>query len=457
MIRKKRATVLLLIMCMLLCLCACGGQTGSQETESSKETNTEKTSTEQSKESDISESATTTEAPVEETPASTPDPKSVEPISLQKQFCGLYDWEDDFLLVRSEYSHVTMCQDDAAENPALAQILEQKATMIRQSMEEEYDNFGVFAREEPEATEEGMEAWVSTLDVQVRRADSIVVSLLSDSYSDYGWIDGYRGMHGTNYDTQTGQELTVNDVVKEINQELTDAVSEELNSHMWAGDFDYTQAVEEYFANTPYDGISWTLDYNGVTFYFAEGTLTEPGNGCQTATVDFARHPELFEEKYMDVPDAYMVELPMDSSFFTDLDGDGDLEELNVTSVYSSDVGMYNQFGIYTDTQGHYYYEDCFADSFLPYYVKTASGEHYVYLFCRENEGAFPRFTLKVFDVYGGNLTFIDEMRVGPGFIDTDFYRVPTDPMHLYLGDFDTMGQDMMPFAVGKTGMPEPK
>ena len=302
-----------------------------------------------------------------------------------------------------------------------------------------------------------METAVSTLDIQVRRADNIAVSLLSDSYSDYGWIEDFRGMHGTSYDARTGQELALDDVV-DVNNDLADAVADALNRHQWAGDLDYRDAVQEYFANTPYDGFRWTLDYNGVTFYFADGELEEPGNGGKAATVSFAAYPELFAEKYMAVPDAYMVELPLDSSYFTDLDGDGDLEELNVTGYFDSGVGMYTKLGIYADADGSYQYEDCAAAGFIPYYVKTADGRHYLYLFCEHYEGGpVPMFALSVYDIGGGKVTGVGEMNAGPGYIPIDTYKLPTDPESFYLDDFDSMAQDMMAFAVGAAGMPELK
>lgn len=265
-------------------------------------------------------------------------------------------------------------------------------------------------------------------------------------------------MHGTNYDTQTGQELKLSDVVKDMGS-IPALVAQELDNHMWAGDFSYEGVVDDYFRNTPEDGISWTLDYNGVTFYFADGDLTEPGNGRQTATVSFAEYPELFEEKYMTVPAAYMVDLPLDSSFFTDLDGDGDLEELNVTGYFDSDMGMYTKFGGYADADGSYHYEDCFADGFIPYYVKTADGNHYLYLFCEQCESSepVPMMLLIVFDVYGGKLTRVGEMNAAPGYIPTGIYRIPTDPEQFFLDDFDAIAQDMMAYAVGPMGLPELK
>ena len=161
----------------------------------------------------------------------------------------------------------------------------------------------------------------------------------------------------------------------------------------------------------------------------------------------------------MAVPAAYMVELPLDSSYFTDLDGDGDLEELNVTGYYNSDAGFYSQFGVYSDADGSYHYEACFADGFIPYYVKTADGNHYLYLFCEQNEssGPIPTMLLVVFDVSGGRLTRVGELNAAPGYIPDGIYRVPTNPEKFYLDDFDSMAQDMMAFAVGAAGMPEPK
>lgn len=449
MMRWKRVAALLLSMCMLLCLCACGSQNSGTGGES-----------QDTKQDAPDPSGTEDHAGMDEPGGeAVPPTPYAQTISLQKQLYGLYEWDDDRLLVQSEFSHVTLWQEDAAKYPGLAEMLEQTANMVKRSMEDEYDNLCATAREELAGTGDGLETWVSTLDIQVRRADSVAISLLSDSWSDYGWIEDFRGMHGTNYDTQTGQALALNDVVKNVNQNLTEAVIKELNSHQWAGDFDYRDAVEEYFANTPYDGISWTLDYNGVTFYFADGDLEEPGNGGKTATVSFAEYPELFYEKYMVVPEAYMVELPLDSSFFTDLDGDGDLEELNVTGYFDSDVGMYTKFGVYADADGSFHYEDCFADGFIPYYVKTADGNHYLYLFCEQDEssGPIPTMLLIVFDVCGGRLTRVGEMNAAPGYIPDGIYRVPTDPEGFYLDDFDSMAQDMMAYAIGPMGLPELK
>ena len=266
----KSAAALLLAMGMLLSLCACGDKTGDGETQLPEPHVPQPAPAPSDTTATTPPDASTTEGnqpsgTEAEPPAQPDDSDAVSVLSLQKQSGGLYDWEDDGLLVRSEYSGVMLWNEDTAEYPQLAEVLEQTARMAKRTMEEEFDNFCVSVREDLPWSSEEMLPWISILDVQVRRADSVSVSLLSDSYSDYGWIEDFRGMHGTTYDTQTGQVLALDDVV-EVNNELAQAVLKELNSHMWAGDFYADDTVEAYFANTPHEDISWTLDYNGVTF-----------------------------------------------------------------------------------------------------------------------------------------------------------------------------------------------
>lgn len=74
-------------------------------------------------------------------------------------------------------------------------------------------------------------------------------------------------------------------------------------------------AIPDYFKNTPEEDITWVLEYNGITFYFDPGAVAPTIFGIQIATVTFAQYPDLFNEKYTAVPEAYIVNLPVSSSF----------------------------------------------------------------------------------------------------------------------------------------------
>lgn len=376
-------------------------------------------------------------------------------LSLKQTVSARYEWQEDIRMIFSEHSNITMWEG-AEQYPEMDGTLSEIAGMQTRSMEEEADNLLSFAQEMLEADAENFETQVSTLDVQVRRADSVVVSLLSDSYADYGFIEDFRGMWGSNFDVQTGNELLLSDVVLDI-EAIPEIVLEELNSHIWAGDFYSETVVEDYFRNTPEDGISWTLDYNGVTFYFGDGDLSEEGNGRQSATVSFAEYPELFHEKYRNVPEAYIVRLPLDHSYFTDLDDDGTLEELNCTGFYNETDRCYTEFGIYTDLDGYYHYEELFAYDFQPYYVKTEDGNHYIYLFCKKNEDGNRQMMLAVYNVNGGILTRVGDMNVAPAYLPSDMFVLPLDPENMFLDNYDSLAQDAEFYMVGEDGMPVKK
>ena len=252
---KKIWTAFLLIICMVLSLSACGGKNSSPNentTEINKVETTEAVLTPTQAASVPSANVPeSTSAPTEPSETKTEEKQTpVQILSLKKQRNSNYDWDDTTLLVQSEYSNVTLWYEDAGEYPELAEVLEQVASMSDRSMENEYENLASFAKEEQESMGDAFDTNVSTLDIQVRRADSVAVSLLSDSYSDFGQIEEFRAMHGSNYDTQTGKELKLSDVIKDM-KPVPELVEQELNSHMWAGDFSYDSIVEDYFKNTP--------------------------------------------------------------------------------------------------------------------------------------------------------------------------------------------------------------
>ena len=384
---------------------------------------------------------------------------SAEHLSLAKQFGQRREWDGEILLAESKYAAVILHEDSAQKYPALAEALEQTKRMVVRSMEDEFDNLLAAAKEELALL--GADSFVtktSTLDVQIRRADSVAVSLLSDSTLVYGNIHD-RYLNGTTYDTATGEELRLTDVVTDMSR-IPAIVKRELTAHTWTGDFLSETAVEDYFRDTPVEDIRWTLDCNGVTFYFGNGDLAQLGrNGQLAATVSFAEYPALFGEKYRTAPEACMVELPLNHPYYTDLDGDGTLEELNLAPVLDESGLFYAGFQIYTDTDAQFDYEAFQADithrtgGYHPYAIKTAEGRHYLYIFAEGSELASNDMTLRVIDITGSGFRKVGDMHIGPGYIPVDCAWGLTDPENMMLENFETQ-QETAAYCVGSDGMP---
>lgn len=434
-IHLSKVVALFLALVMVSSFTACGEQDLPSESVESVES--EQSLPPSSKvEEESSESEVSEEVPVE----------TVRPLIVEKTLYYYAEWPEDDgpTLVRSCHETVTLGESDAAQYPVLAEQLGQIAVMQENTMLDEFDNLASIAKENYAADPNGFETMVSTLDIEVRRADTVAVSLLSDTYSHYGQIQNFRSFYGSNYDTETGEPLLLSDVFKLVNNDLALAVEKELTEHTWTGDFYSETAVQDFFANAPYDISNWTLDYNGVTFYFAPGDLSD--DGMMVATVAFADYPELFHEKYMAVPDAYTVELPLDISFFTQLDSDAALDAFSISCQFDETVSRYLDYGVYTDVDGQYYYDACYISDLHPYYLKTENG-HYIYFLCEDIEEGMRSMSLMVLKLNeDGSVDKVDDVARSPEWKSYNRYITPNDPHRLML--------DAGIFSVGADGLP---
>lgn len=455
-----KRNVLILMFCMFAMTFFSGCGTSTQPADDKKSDLTEKEDVERTMKPETQEDVT--------------EPEEVHVLALEKELINRYEWDKDepVILAKTSYSPVCLQEKDAKTYPELAGALQELVLLQKNSKDDEYENLISFGKEELQLNPDSFKTQVSNLDIQVRRADSVAVSLLEDSYLNCSVACDVYGKHGYNFDTVTGKELKLTDVIPDLSS-IPALVEKELNSHRWAGEFYSDTAVEDYFQETPAEDISWTLDYNGVTFYFSAGSLAEEGFGSLVVNIPFAGNEELFVEKYMEIPDAYIVRLSMDSSFFTELDDDGVCEELYVTGSYDSEGHYYSDFGIYTDTDALYYYEESYSYGLRPYYVKTSDGHHYLYLFADGIEKYHRKMTLIILNLDGGSFTKTAECAMGPYYRQEqetlrDFFYVPTDPDALYLDDFGDgfwkdqfeagiyQGEEPQAYTIGMNGIPMP-
>lgn len=391
--KLKRIIGILLVLCFMVAFTSCG-EASPQEVTPNKTTQT-------------AENETTEEITV---------------ISLNKEYISHYEWYEDHpkMLVRSEYTDVTLDKSMEKKYPHLAKALSETSVMRKRAMEEEKDNFIVTATEEFLNDSEAFSTYVSTLDVQVRRADSVAVSIVEDYNSETD-----RSFNCLNYDTESGKLLALSDVVTDI-EKLPAIVEKEVINPIFQGDSDVETAIPDYFKNTPEEDITWVLEYNGITFYFEPGAVAPTNFGVQTVTVPFEEYPDLFKEKYTAVPDAYVVSLPLSSPFFTDITGDKRADELSVSGNYDPDGRYYYTLAISSESSS--YEVDWFSYDLNPYYVKTANGDTFLYVFSEESETEDRQMTLCVFSLKNGEIKQISETDTDVLYKGNNVFAVPTDP-----------------------------
>ncbi|MBQ7131166.1 MAG: hypothetical protein IJO29_01210 [Oscillospiraceae bacterium] len=471
----KKITGLILAFCIMLTAMGCNNSTNKKDENSSATTSQtssslqseESSKTEQTDESEqTEESSEQTEENnhTEESSELTEESEQAEentneddPVETETQILNIdrksvyeYEWSDEYgvALVETEYSSILLGNEDAQRYDALAKALTEECDYYEGIMSEEYDMLTESAEESISLGAQSFSPLVSTLDVHVRRADNTVLSVLYDSYYYNGMNDGSRSFWGANYDTETGNELYLSDVVTDID-ELAKVIETELFSTVGADVFYSDTIIEEYFSEYGADGNHWTLEYNGVTVYFGEGEIANSGVGNISVTIEFSEYPELFNEKYTIVPKAYIVGLPMKSTFITDLDNDGDCDELALFDSYDEEFDWKVTLDISTAEVS--YVEDIWAYGCEPYYVKTADGNNYLYVLL-ELETQYELYTYAITNT---TINKVGEQTLSP-YYSSETSSVLTDPESMH---FDIFGDEAVPigddfFYVGADGMP---
>jgi len=453
----KKITGLILVLSVLLMSVGCGNH--SSEKESAAEEKVKTTAVSEETEARSEAETTTQTEPEEETTTkeSTTAPsdpqQEVKLLDMDKQI--LYESVSSIqyaaTLTEMNCSTASLGNNAAKQYPDLASSISSISDFYENNILEQNDMYAESAEEALAAGEENFETYLLNLNVHVRRADSVAVSILHDSYDYYGIDAEHRSFWGENFNTETGETIHLPDVVTDI-VKLAEAVEAELYESFGADVFYSDAAIENYFKDYGADGNHWTIEYNGVTIYFDDGDIAGSGIGDISVNIEFEEYPELFKEQYTAVPEAYIVGLPMKSTFYTDLDGDGSSEEFTIADSYEGEFGIDRTLNLRISTPETDYTEKLPANGCEAYYVKTADDRNYLYVLVELET----RSELYTYDITNTAISKVGEQPISPYYSDQTV-SVLTDPDNMHFdifgnADIEPVGDDF--FTVGYDGMP---
>lgn len=211
---------------------------------------------------------------------------------------------DGEVVCYADYDTFSLSEEDTKKYPELAN----KVSEISVEISAEYKKY-VDSTLESYEEDFGDMSWrptlYSSISTNVIRADEVAFTLVHSVNDYYGGAHGMYGVYADNIDTATGENLEFSEVVFDI-EGFKDYVAEDLIYKYGENEFyDLDSALDDTFADI--SSINWMLGYNGVTIYFGPYVLAPYASGDFYATVYFDEAPRLFNEKYLEVPEVYVV------------------------------------------------------------------------------------------------------------------------------------------------------
>ena len=311
--------------------------------------------------------------------------KDLCPLTIFLKKTYAYDMDDDTILSYHNFTEAALAEADAEKLPELSAALAEYSKerkeeasrsyeMILEGAQDTYDE--LFKRESDTTCDMAMEPHSLENDILVRRADSTVVSFLEEETSFGGGACSNSDYRGVTFDAAAGQRLELTEVITDIS-----ALPELLGQKLRKNYPELTlSGLGEYLDRAMAAGgeeFSWTLGYDGITFYFSPYDMASDIDALLTASIGFMEMPELFVEKYTMVPEEYTVCFDMAETLEFNLDEDAELEQLQVR-FEADEWGSFTSVMITLDGR-EFLDEEYYAFQGQPYLVRV-NGRCYLYL-----------------------------------------------------------------------------
>lgn len=372
---------------------------------------------------------------------------------LDVELSGEYDgeWQDGKAIIRSECDTVIVLDDGYEQlKQALAEYNENNCQEVKTIYEENRE----WAMEEQELFRD-IECYI-TRKIEFMRADGQILSFWNKEGSYLGGAHDNYYMSGENFDPETGEQLTLTDVVTDY-KAVYDYVKADLENNYDQGMFfeGYKDTLEGMFFGSDDDGmmpLEWTMDGEGLTMFFNPYVLTPWAGGGVTVKIPFEGNEDLFVDVYGRTPRQPARRVYKGENF--SVTWNGTERTLRFTADYNE--GTYDTTVRITlveendETWRENTYYGSFCDAWL---MEAPDGHPYLYAeFLSENDWR----SLEVFDL-------ADEKKFMPSVsgLGDSFYGhfvADSEDFALYTR-LDTLGTYMVyrRYSVGEDGMPKPK
>lgn len=374
------------------------------------------------------------------------------PIAVPGDYDG--EWDDDQNPIITSRCDRVCIQGDGYE--ALKKALAEKNDEMAAEHKKEYEEYRQEALDMRKEMPDQKLTYACNYEFHPIRFDGAVASMSWMKYYDLGGAHPSTYNAYYNFDTQTGKQLALSDVVKDMDG-FTAYVKNELAGRAAQGElFDgYEESVDNMFAGDDPDlTLEWAVTEKGVSVYFEEYVIAPYAAGEIEVAVPFKGHEEMFDESYAgSQSDGWAKKItPWETVTYQTDNGD---TSVNFTYEGSGNEGddYTQEFTIEREQNGKTdnLKEEVYGKIGDAWLLMTDDGRAYLYMeLSSENDWK----TLEVFDLNGS------EMKdAGSSNDSTSGSPIQTPDAFYLTRRIDALGtySAYRKFHIGEDGMPVPE
>ena len=249
---------------------------------------------------------------------------------------SLEEWHENNVITRVTWQKLKLSESESKKYPDLsAQFDKHNEESLTQAKALMYE-FSPLAKEmsgdkyNPACCEADAKFYL-------QRADNHIVSLLENVTKYTGGVHPDYFVKGNNYITASGEKAKLTDVLTDT-KELPSILEKKITEKYSYVTF---HELEDTFSKYKEEEFTWTIDYQGITFWFSPYEIAAYTVGTLSAKIWFDEFPDLFNKKYTTAPENYVMSLPVGLGVDFDLVKDDGVKDL----VYSEK--MLDQYGSY--------------------------------------------------------------------------------------------------------------
>lgn len=357
---KKRYLTILMMVMMACSFTACD----KAATDDAKDDNTQAVSSEEDSKTEREE-----QPPMDENGDGESDISGQEEVAdgpLLDITTHYYDVGEDVDYISGYYPTVKVIGDNY---PELKTAIDRWSADYKSGYESQIQQYREDARQLAEDMEDYFYAYSFNNSVKTARLDNRITSLEITEYSYTGGAHGYDYLYGVTFDTQTGKEITFEDL-GDIEDEVRTYIDEYIEQKRGEGygfSF-YEDAIEESLSSP-----IWYLDGLGLNVVFNAYVIGSYTEGRTVVNIPYAEM-EHFNPDYKLESEAMFAELCLNDGLELDLDGDGTLDTVELSGEYDENEDLQlclkvNDLSLDLDTCARLMYS---------YFVRTENGRSFV-------------------------------------------------------------------------------